>query len=88
MSQSEFASSSKVRETKHVQIWTGYGFTSESGVSFDGSIENHFMLYFIKDQHDWIIRNGDDWNYPNMIYLGVCKITILLQLFPVLFQLF
>ncbi|XP_068761270.1 uncharacterized protein [Montipora capricornis] len=46
--------------------WTSY-----SLVYHDEFLQIDRCVFIPKDQHQWIIRDGDDWNYPNRIFLGV-----------------
>lgn len=51
---------------KRYTNWSSYAL-----LYHDDSVKTERCFLIPKDQHEWVIRNGDDWNYPNKIYLGV-----------------
>ncbi|XP_068672282.1 uncharacterized protein [Montipora foliosa] len=46
--------------------WTSYALAYQ-----DSFLKKYRCVLIPKDKHQWIIRDGDDWTYPNMIFLGV-----------------
>lgn len=46
--------------------WTWYAL-----MYHDSFKQKNRCILIPKEQNEWIIRNGDDWDFPHMIYLGV-----------------